>query len=206
MAALPTNYTTGQLVGATDMNNITATVNNVVSGVSGGSALQSQTVVAGTAYYVTNSAITVPSTTATGMVVGTRFWWETAMMKTAAGTNAFNIIIYRGTNGTTADTADVTQSVGVQTAAVDNMVVTVEVVVTATGATGSYWWSIVPVNKAITATGFGVATGTAAFSSGTVSSVALNTAGLKFGLGFSCATGTPTITIPYTRAIVSNLV
>ena len=203
---LPTNYTTGQSVGATDMNNITNTVNNVVSGVTASNALQTQVVVAGTAYYITGSAITVPSTTVTGMVVGTRFSWETAMMKTAAGTNAFNIIIYRGTNGTTADTADVTQSVGTQTAAVDNMTVRVEVVITATGATGSYFWSVVPNNKAITATGFGVATGTAAYSSGTVSSVNLTTAGLKFGIGFSCATGTPTITIPFTRATVYNLV
>lgn len=174
--------------------------------VNGNSSLQTQAVTAGTAYYVAGSALTVPSPTITGMVVGTRFVWRVAMMKTAAGTGAFNIIVYRGTNGSTSDTADVTRSVGTQTAAVDNMIVDVEVVVTATGATGSYYWSVVPTNKAVTATGFGVATGTSAYGSGTVSSVALNTSGLKFGLGFSCATGTPTITIPYVQANAYNLV
>lgn len=32
MAALPTNYTSGQVVGPTDMNNITSTINSVVAG------------------------------------------------------------------------------------------------------------------------------------------------------------------------------
>lgn len=180
--------------------------NNQLPPVNGNSALQTQATTAGTSYYITNSTLTVPATPVTGIAVGTRFVWRVAMMKTAAGTGAFSIIIYRGTNGSTSDTADVTQSIGTQTAAVDNMVVDVEVVVTATGATGSYWWSIVPVNKAVTATGFGVATGTSAFPSGTKSSVALNTASLKFGLGFSGATGTPTITIPFVQANAYNLI
>jgi hypothetical protein len=139
------------------------------------------------------------------MAVGTTFKWTVAMDKTAAGTGTFLIDIYRGTNGSTADTRDVAQSIGTQSAAVDNMIVDIQVTVTTTGATGAYFWSIVPNNKAITATGFGVATGTGAYFSGTVSSVAMNTAGLIFGLGFSSTTGTPTITVPFVHAQAFNL-
>jgi hypothetical protein len=127
------------------------------------------------------------------------------MAKTAAGTGTFQIKLYRGTNGSTADTADVTQTIGTQTAVVDNMTVDVEIVVTTIGAAGAYFWSIIPTNKAITATGFGVATGPTGQFSGTVSGVALNTAALKFGIGFVATTGTPTITVPMVRAQALNV-
>ena len=127
------------------------------------------------------------------------------MTKTAAGTGAFDICIYRGTNGSIVDTRDVTQSIGTSTAVVDNMIVDVQLTVVTTGASGSYFWSIIPCNKAVTATGFGVATGATAFSSGTVSSVAMNTASLKFGLGFMQTTGTPTIVIPQVFAQAFNM-
>lgn len=166
---------------------------------------QSQVVVSGTAYYMTGSTITLPNPLKIPMAVGTKFVWSVALDKTAAGTGAFEILIYRGVNGTTADTLDVAQTIGTQTAAVDNMVVGVEVVVTTTGATGAYYWTIIPQNKAITATGFGVPTGTGAFTSGTKSAVALNTASLKFGLGFRSTTGTPTITIPMVQAQAFNI-
>jgi hypothetical protein len=166
---------------------------------------QSQVTVAGTTYYITGSNLNLPATLITGMAVGTRFRWTVAMTKTAAGTGTFIIGIYRGTNGSTADTLDVAQSIGTQTAAVDNMTVDVEMVVTATGATGSYYWSIIPNNKAASATGFGVAVGPTAYFSGTVSGVAMNTASLKFGLGFRSTTGTPTIVIPQVRAGSYNL-
>jgi hypothetical protein len=165
------------------------------------SATQSQATSAGTNYYVTNSNLAVPTT----LKVGTTFTWNVGMTKTAAGTGAFNIVIYRGTNGSISDTADVTQSIGTQTAAVDNMLVTVQVTVTTIGASGAYYWSIVPNNKAATATGFGVAVGTGAYFSGTVSSVALNTANLKLGLAFSSVTGTPTIAIPLVNAEANNI-
>ena len=127
------------------------------------------------------------------------------MTKTAAGTGTFQIVIYRGTNGTTADTADVSQSIGTQTAAVDSMTVDIAVQVTATGATGSYRWAIIPQNKAITATGFGVATGAGGFFSGQVTGVAMNTTSLKFGLGFIATTGTPTIVVPLVNAWTQNI-
>lgn len=168
-------------------------------------ASQSQSVVSATAYYITRSNLTMPTAFKVPMQVGTRFIWRVGMTKTAAGTGTFQVRIYRGINGTTADTADVTQTIGTQTAVVDNMMVDVQVVVTATGATGSYYWSICPANKAITATGFGVATGAGAFFSGTVSAVAMNTTSLQFGLGFIATTGTPTIVIPYVNALAFNI-
>lgn len=171
----------------------------------GSQASQSQIVVSATNYYITKSNLLLPTTFRVPMQVGTRFVWRVGMTKTAAGTGAFAISIYRGTNGTTADTQDVLQTIGTQTAAVDNMMVDVEVTVTATGASGSYYWSICPANKAITATGFGVATGAGAFFSGTVSAVALDTASLQFGLGFKATTGTPTIVIPFVNALAFNV-
>lgn len=170
---------------------------NQITGLTGGNtSTQSQTVVSATAYYVTGSAIAVPTNVATT----SRFRWTVAMAKTAAGTGIFEIIIYRGTAGSTADTADVAQTLGTQTAVVDNMTVDVEVAVTTTGASGAYYWSIVPTAKAASATGFGVAVGPTGQFSGTKSTVAMNTASLKFGLGFRATTGTPTITVPMVRA------
>lgn len=159
-------------------------------------ALQSQVTVAGTVYYVTNSNLTVPA----DIVAGSRFRWTIAMAKTAAGTGAFNVYIKRGTAGTTADTSDVTQSIGTQTAVVDNMMLDIEVVVTATGAAGSYWWAMIPTTRAGSAVGFGTPVGATGQFSGSVSSVALNTASLKLGIGFASVTGTPTIAVPMVRA------
>lgn len=156
---------------------------------------QSQVVVSATDYYITNSNLALTNPLITGLVVGSAITWRISMSKTAAGTGAFAISIYRGTNGTTADTQDVLQTIGTQTAAVDSMVVDITLRVASTGASGSYFWTITPMNKAITATGFGVATGTTGLFSGTVSAVAMNTAGLNFGIGFRATTGTPTIRI-----------
>lgn len=196
--ALKSTWTNGETVNASDLNAIASSINYDDAG---NTALQSQVVVSGTNYYITNSAIAVPTT----LVVGTRFRWRLAMAKTAAGTGAFQIKIYRGTNGSTADTADVNQSIGTQTAVVDSMLVDVEIVVTTTGASGAYYWTIIPVTEAVTATGFGVVTGPSGQFSGTVSAVALNTANLKFGLAFTANTGTPTITIPLVRAEAQNI-
>jgi hypothetical protein len=139
----------------------------------------------------------MPASYTTAIGAGTTLKWRVAMTKTNAGTVAFDIIIYMGTNGTTADTAEVTQSVGVQTAAIDDMIVDVTVTFTSTTV---FYWSICPLNKAVTATGFGVATGAAAFTSGTVSGLTTTTASLIFGLGFQSTTGTPTVVIPMVEA------
>lgn len=179
---------------------------NLPNGITNGNTTaQSQATVSGTAYYIAGSNLALPATLKAGMIVGTRFRWHVAMAKTAAGTGIFEIILYRGTNGSTSDTADVAQTIGTQTAVVDSMVVDVEMVVTTTGATGAYFWSIIPQQAAATATGFGVATGATGQFSGTKSSVALNTASLIFGLGFRSTTGTPTVTVPLVQASAINI-
>jgi len=171
----------------------------------GNAARQSQVVVSGTAYYITSSNLNLPATLKDGMSTTTRFIWRVHLDKTAAGTGTFQIIIYRGINGSTSDTADVTQTIGTQTAVADNMVMDVMLTVTATGATGSYFWSICPMQRAATATGFGIVTGTTGLFTGTVSSVAMNTASLIFGLGFKATTGTPTISIPFVDGRAINI-
>ena len=158
---------------------------------------QSQVTVAATDYYITNSDLDMPATYSTAIGAGTVMKWRTCMTKTAAGTVAFDIIIYKGTNGTTSDTAEVTQSIGVQTAAIDNMCCDVQL--SFTSSTAAYW-AIACQNKAITATGFGVATGATAFQSGTLSGLTSTTASDKYGLGFQSNTGTPTIVIPIVQA------
>jgi hypothetical protein len=210
MAVLPTNYTdavtptgvTSELPATTvrGINAINTEINSKIAGAgAGNTAAQAAASVptAATGLYVTGSALAVP----TDVAVGTRFRWTIAVAKTATGTGAFNVIIFRGTNGTNADTADVAQSIGTQTAVVDNMVLDIEVVITATGATGSYYWTIVAQNKAVTATGFGIATGAGQFS-GSAASKALNTANLKLGIGLQSVTTAATATIPLVRANV----
>lgn len=191
-------WTNGEFADATDLNGWANAINGFGNG---NSAQQSQVVVSATAYYVTNSNILVPPTA----IVGTRFRWTVAMAKTAAGTGIFQMRIYRGTNGSTADTADVTTTLGTQTAVVDSMMIDVEVVFTTIGSAGAYYWTMIPTSKAASATGFGVAAGPTGQFSGTVSAVPLNTASLKLGLGFIATTGTPTITVPLVRAQSLNI-
>lgn len=173
-------------------------------------AVQSQVVVSATAYYITNSGLTMPAAPLTGMVANkTRFEWRIALSKTAAGTGTFQLAIYRGTLGTTGDTQDVLQTLGTQTAVVDDMFVDITLIVTTTGATGAYFWTMTPSNVASaigTPAGFGITRGTtSALFTGTKSSVALNTASLIFGLGFVATTGTPTITVPIVQAAAYNM-
>lgn len=211
MAALPTDYTdavtpsgaTSELPSTTarGINAINTEINTKISGkgpVAGLNALQSQVTVAGTVYYVTGSGLLLPSDYA----VGTRFRWTIAMAKTALGTGAFNVHIKLGTAGTAADTSAVTQSIGTQTAVVDNMMLDIECVVTTTGASGAFWWAIVPTNKAATATGFGTPVGPTGQFQGSATAQNLSTANLQMGIAFASVTGTPTITVPMVRANV----
>lgn len=169
------------------------------------SAEQSQVVVSATNYYITKSGLTMPAVAKAGMIVSTKFVWDVYMTKTNAGTGIFQISIYRGTNGSTSDTQDVLQTIGTQTAAVDSMHLRVTLYVNTTGASGAYFWTITPMTEAITATGFGVVTGTNGQFSGTVSGVAMNTASLIFGLGFKATTGTPTIRVVSVEAQAYNM-
>lgn len=174
--------------------------------VNANSALQSQVTVAATPYYITSSNLALPSTPLNGIQIGSTFRWRVAFGKNAAGTGAFSLIVYRGTNGTTSDTADVTQAItGTATAGVDHMVVDVQVVVTATGSSGSYYWTMVPFHQSASTLDFNVVSGTIFTGSATSKSLALSP--LTFGLGFQVASGgtMPTITIPLVEAQTLNV-
>jgi hypothetical protein len=170
-------------------------------------AVQSQAAASTTAYYITNSGLKMPAVAITGMTANkTAFVWNVVMVKTAAGTGAFQIILYRGANGTTADTADQTVTIGTSTAAADTLTMQVQIVITIVGGSGvgAYYYVINADNRAGAGVGFGIS-GTAGSFTGTTSSVATNTASLIFGLGFEGAVGTPTITVPMVQAFAYNM-
>lgn len=187
--------------------NISASVKMVPLVVNYNTTAQSQTVVSDTTYYIAGSFLPAPNPAINGPVVGTTYTWRVHMTKTAVGTGIFQIFIYMGTAGTTGDTAEVSQTIGTQTGAVDQMDMDVSVTWTAVGSsTASFYWSICPRQFASSATGFGITwPATASFFSGTVSSLNSTTAGLGLGLAFSATGGTPTIVIPYVESQAINL-
>ncbi len=221
--SLRTNYNDGgatPVVGnvtASDMNAISNTVNGLIpvpktylpNGITDfNTSAYSATPSAGVAVYIPGSALALPGTLLTGLVAAkSTFIWDVAINKNANCTGAFSLILYRGTNGTTSDTADATVALGTQTAAADNMTVEVQLTVTTTGASGAYFYSIVGTHIAATATGFGLATGPGSHFTGTVSSVNLTTPSLIFGLGYLSASGgtQPTIGIPQVQATTYNI-
>ena len=171
-------------------NNSVATLLPIVNS---SQAAQSQLVSSGTAYYITHSDLDMPAAYTLAIGAGTRLKWRMGLTKTAAGTGTFQIIIYMGTNGSTSDTAEVTQTIGTQTAVADNMEVDVTVTFTSTSA---FYWSMVPRQSAASGTGFGlVYPAAAAQFTGTVSGLTTTTASLKFGLGVVFTTGTPTFVV-----------
>jgi hypothetical protein len=156
-------------------------------------AAQSQVVVSGTEYYITNSNLNMPATYLTPIAAGTTLKWHVAMTKTAAGTGTFQILFKDGTNGTTADATDATVTIGTQTAAVDDL--DFDLVITFTSAT-AYYYSLAPHQAGPSAAGFGlVYPATAAQFSGTVTGLTTTTANNKYGLSFKATTGTPTIVV-----------
>jgi hypothetical protein len=152
---------------------------------------------AGTYYYLSPSALTMPATYSTAIGAGTTMQWHFEMSKTAAGTAAFNIRFYYGTNGSTSDTTLATQSVGTATAALDDM--TCDALLAFTSATAAYW-TLTCQHSAATAVGFGLAIGSQEFS-GTLTGLTTTTASLIFGLGYSNTTGTAVITVPLVEAL-----
>jgi hypothetical protein len=83
--------------------------------------------------YLAGSALALP----TGLVrAGTKFKWIFDAVKTAAGTAAVTIIIRWGTGGVIGDTARVTFTFSIQTAAVDRAIFEVWATLNSYGATG----------------------------------------------------------------------
>lgn len=161
-------------------------------------AAQSQVVVSATEYYLTNSNLNMPAVYTTPIAAGTTMSWRFAINKTAAGTGTFQILLKKGTNGSTADTALVTQTIGTQSAAADNG--ECDVTLTWTSATAAYW-TITFRQSAATATGFGLAyPAVAADFNGTISGQTTTTASDKYGLSVVFTTGTPTFIVTEMQA------
>ncbi len=152
--------------------------------------------VAVTATYLTNSNLNaLPGSV---LAVGASFRWRVALVKTAMGTGTSSLVIFGGTNGTTADTALATGILtGAGTTLADTLLVDIAMTILTAGATGTLFWSMVPVHTGAAAVGFGTPVPPL---TGTTAAFNLTTANLKFGLGFlSSATG-PTITVPMMQA------
>lgn len=161
-------------------------------------AAQSQVVVSATEYYVTRSDLDMPAAYNTAIAAGTVMKWRIALNKTAAGTGTFQILLKKGTNGSTADTSIVTQTIGTQTAAADNM--EVDILLVWTSATAAYW-TMIPRQSAATGTGFGlVFPAVAAQFNGTISGQTTTTASDKYGVSVKFTTGTPTFIVDEVNA------
>lgn len=156
-------------------------------------AAQSQVVVSATEYYITRSDLDMPAVYNTAIAAGTTMHWRIALTKTNAGTGTFQILLKKGTNGTTGDTSIVTQTIGTQSAAVDNM--EADIRLTWTSSTAAYW-TIIPRQSAASGTGFGlVYPAAAAQFTGTISGQTTTTASDKYGLSVIFTTGTPTFVV-----------
>lgn len=161
-------------------------------------AAQSQVVTSGVEYYITRSDLDMPATYTTPIAAGTTMHWRIALTKTAAGTGTFQILLKKGTAGTTGDTSIVTQTIGTQTAVADNM--ECDISLTWTSATAAYW-TIIPRQSAGTGTGFGlVYPAAAAQFTGTISGQTTTTASDKYGLSVIFTTGTPTFVVNMVHA------
>jgi len=157
--------------------------------------------VAATPVYITNSNVNLPATPVNGIVAGSAISWHIVMTKNANGTGATSVLLYMGTNGSTADTPEVTQAFGAATASVDTLILDITIVFTSATA---FYWSICPQHAAVTATGFGVVTGIQ--YSGTVTGLTVPASAI-FGVGIEAASGgtMPTYTIQQVQARAYNL-
>ena len=157
--------------------------------------------VAATPVYITNSNVNLPATPVNGIVVGSAIRWHIVMTKNPNGTGATSVLLYMGTNGSTADTPEVTQAFGAATASVDTLILDITIVFTSATA---FYWSICPQHSAATATGFGVVNGTQ--YSGTVTGLTVPASAI-FGVGIEAAAGgtMPTYTIQQVQARAYNL-
>ncbi len=89
--------------------------------------------VAATRTYIAGSALAIPLD---GLVAGATLRWSFNMTKTAAGSATSTFDICFGTAGTTADTAQVSFTKPVGTAAIDEGYVVIEAVVKSVSSTG----------------------------------------------------------------------
>lgn len=125
-------------------------------GVRNRSTTAQNSITAATLTYITGSALALP---ADPPLVGTRLRWLIVASKTNVGTAATAFHVRIGTNGTTGDTAILTFTLGVGTAAVDQFTVEIECVFRTVGAgTSAVLSGVLSVLKTAAATAGFIAT------------------------------------------------
>ena len=88
--------------------------------------------------------------------MGSRFRWRVGLIKTAAGTSAWNVRVAFGTADTNSDAAVATWTSGTNTNAIDQAHLVIEAVCTAIGASATFACIAFYTNTLTNATGLGV--------------------------------------------------
>jgi hypothetical protein len=135
---------------------------------------------AGATTYLTGSNLTIPGG---GLHAGTQFIWHLSATKTAAGTAACSFLVKYGTNGSTADTTEITLAGPTNTAAIDTGQFTIILTVRSVNAATGTWTGNLSLTHSLATTGLSntgsfAATSTSASFNDTV-------AGSIIGLAFT---------------------
>ena len=110
-----------------------------------------QTIAAATTTYLTGSNISIPSS---GLQAGTQFIWRISLDKTdTAATAADTFIVKYGTNGTTADTSEISFTGPTQTAVADKGTITIIVTVRSVNSSTGTWYGNIQLVHNLSATG-----------------------------------------------------
>lgn len=115
-------------------------------------ATAAQSLTAASANVVTGTLVQLPTS---NLKVGSRFRFNIALEKTAAGTATWSAVMKYGTAGTTADAAIATWTSGTNTAAIDQALLHIEVAVATLGAAATANCIAMSVNTLTNATGLG---------------------------------------------------
>lgn len=130
--------------------------------------------------FVTNSGLIIPSF---GLQAGMVARWYLTLSKTAAGTAAPTYVIQLGTNLSTADTDIVTLTGGAQTAATDNGLLVIQLLIRTAGASGNVVASASWDKTGASGVGFGTASVETASAGVTLDTT--GRAGQSFSLSFN---------------------
>lgn len=129
-----------------------------------------QALTASSANLITGTSIALVTS---ALKVGSRFAWDVGLIKTAAGTATWNLLLKFGTANTTADAAIATWTSGTNTAAVDQGRYIIEMEVLTLGASATAKCICISTNSLTNVTGLGrigfIPTPTATFNSAATS-------------------------------------
>jgi len=140
---------------------------------------------------------------AEGLQAGTQLIWRISLNKTdAVATAANSFLVKYGTNGTTADTTELTFTGPTQTAVTDNGIITIIVTVrSVNSSTGTWYGSIEMIHNLATT---GLSTQNTYTANGVTGSFNDTTAGAKIGIAVTTAASC-TLTVHQVQAQSVNL-